>query len=281
MKPQQPTLTVIVPACNEEAYIGPCLRSVLACDWSGPGAVEVIVAANGCTDRTAAEARALAPAFDARGWPLIVLELAEGNKVRALNAADDRACGAARLYLDADVTVAPAMLAQIAAVLDGGGPRYASGTLEMVAHGVVARAYARIWRRVPFMRDGVPGCGLFAVNAAGRARWGAFPDIISDDLFVRLHFAPAERHRVPAPFQWPLARGARRLFRVRRRQDAGVHQLAARYPDLMTNEDAPAFGLRDLARVGLRDPAGLIVYAGIAVAVRLFPAGTGGWARGR
>ena len=30
---------------------------------------------------------------------------------------------------------------------------------------------AAIWVRLPFMTDGVPGAGLFAVNASGRARW--------------------------------------------------------------------------------------------------------------
>ncbi len=53
------------------------------------------------------------------------------------------------------------------------------GQVAITAEGAVSRAYARLWARVPFMARGVPGCGLFALNAAGRARWGDWPAIIS------------------------------------------------------------------------------------------------------
>jgi cellulose synthase/poly-beta-1,6-N-acetylglucosamine synthase-like glycosyltransferase len=48
-------LTVLVPAHNEEALIGRCIRSVLA---SASAGVEVLVVAHNCTDRTAQRARA-------------------------------------------------------------------------------------------------------------------------------------------------------------------------------------------------------------------------------
>src|SRR5690606_35650380 len=150
-------------------------------------------------------------------------ELAQGGKPGALNAGDAAARGPMRAYLDADVTVSPPLLAQIVAVLVQAGPAYASGRVNITTRqSRVSRAYARIWRQVPFMRQGVPGCGFFAVNAVGRARWTEFPAIISDDTFVRLQFAPTERHLVQAGYDWPIAEGFGALVRVRRRQDAGV-----------------------------------------------------------
>ena len=48
-------LTVLVPAHNEEALIGRCIRSVLASASSG---VDVLVVAHNCTDATAVRAEA-------------------------------------------------------------------------------------------------------------------------------------------------------------------------------------------------------------------------------
>jgi len=273
-------LSIIIPASNESALIGGCLAAVLASDPL-PCTCEVIVVANGCTDDTAQVARGLCDKATARGWDLRVIELAHGGKLAALNTGDAAARGRVRAYLDADVTVSPELLTQIMAVLDRDAPAYASGRVNITArHSWASRAYARVWRQVPFMRHGVPGCGLFAVNAAGRARWGAFPAIISDDTFVRLQFAPSERHLVQASYDWPIAEGFGALVRVRRRQDAGVAEVAAKYPAIIAHDATPPLGLFGLARLALRDPLGFVVYAGVALRVKMSPA-TADWSRSR
>jgi len=48
-------ISVVIPAYNEEQYLGACLQSLKAQDYSGP--FEIIVVDNGSTDRTAAVAR--------------------------------------------------------------------------------------------------------------------------------------------------------------------------------------------------------------------------------
>ena len=54
------TFSVIIPAHNEERYIGKCLRSVRnAAKHAAPDAVEMIVVANRCTDRTVPIAKKL------------------------------------------------------------------------------------------------------------------------------------------------------------------------------------------------------------------------------
>lgn len=261
-------LSIIIPASNEAALIGRCLEAVLAS--TGMDRAEIVVAANGCTDDTAARAQAFRARAEARGWALTVLDLARGGKIAALNAADAAATGDIRAYLDADVTVSPGLMAALVQALDRAEPAYAGGRVTVTGGpGWASRAYARFWATLPFMATGVPGCGLFAVNAAGRARWGAFPAIISDDTFVRLQFAPDERHLAPYPYDWPIAPTFARLVAVRRRQDTGVDEVHAFDPDLRPRDGTPRLGLHGLLRRALRDPAGFAVYAAVALTVRL------------
>jgi glycosyltransferase involved in cell wall biosynthesis len=276
---QTPALSVIVPASNEQGLIGPCLDALATSD--GPVRAEVIVVANGCHDGTVAEARSRAAAFAARGWSLRVLDLPEGGKPGALNAGEAEARGPVLAYLDADVTVSPPLMRQIAEALARSAPAYGSGTCRIApARSAVTRAYGRTYARVPFMTHSVPGCGLFAMNRAGRARWQDWPAIISDDTFARLQFSPPERIGVPAPYHWPLVEGFGALVRVRRRQDRGVAELRRLYPALEANDDKPRLSIGGKLRLALRDPIGFAVYVAVALAVRL-GAGNNEWVRGR
>lgn len=273
--------SLIIPASNEAALIGSCLDSVLASQLRAETALDCIVVANGCHDDTGDQARSKGHAFAQRGWQLQVIDRAEGGKPGALNAGDAVARAGLRIYLDADVTLDPALLQQLLTTLDQTKPHYASGAVNITAKGVISRAYARIWRQVPFMAEAVPGCGIFAVNAAGRARWDTFPEIISDDTYVRLHFTPAERLGVEAGYDWPIAEGLRALIRVRRRQDAGVDEVARLYPDLTGNDDHRPFPSAAKLRMALRDPFGFAVYSLVALASRLTRHRATGWGRSR
>lgn len=278
-------VSVLIPAHDEAAWIGPCLSALLAGGPPPAGrAAEVIVIANGCTDATAAAARGHAGRAAAAGWHLRVIELGEGGKLGALNAGDAAAApGGIRIYLDADVTVGAGLIGQLVQALATDAPRHAGGRPRIApARSALTRAYARFWSRLPFVRDGVAGFGVFAMNAAGRARWGNWPDIISDDTFARLHFAPAERTAVAAEYSWPMVEGFRNLVRVRRRQNAGVAEIARRYPGLLANDDPKRRSPLALAAMSLRDPVGFCAYAAVALAVKtpLFR-DRSRWARGR
>ena len=268
-------LSVIIPAHNEASLISGCLTAMLAS--VGADHVQIIVAANGCTDLTATLARGFAAKVTGRGWTLCVLDLPTGGKPGALNAADAAAIYPGRAYLDADVTISPDLLAQTMAALAQPGPVYASGQVRITGQGRIARAYAAIWSRVPFMTQGVPGCGFFAVNGPGRGRWGVFPPIISDDTFVRLQFTPLERVLVNATYDWPIAEGFANLVKVRRRQDAGVAEIARLFPNLPANDGTPTARKLPLA---LNNPLGFAVYSAVAIAVRLSPSSPD-WSRGR
>lgn len=275
-------ISLIIPANNEESMIGRCLGAVLASDPPGEP-VEVIIAANACTDRTVQVALSWRDGVEAKGWALTVLDLAEGGKMNALNRADDVAQGDKRVYLDADVVVDAGLLAQLSEVLDTDDPRYASGDVRIAPpRTFVSRAYRVIYQKVPFFTQDVPGCGVFAVNAAGRKRWGDFPDIISDDTFVRLSFTPSERVKTQAGYDWPIVEGWSNLVRVRRRQNIGVEEVARLYPDLQRNDTKPRLSVFEKLALMIRHPIGFAVYSGVALAVKFTQSKAGGeWSRGR
>jgi glycosyltransferase involved in cell wall biosynthesis len=82
---------VVVPARDEEARIAACLRALRDQRGVEPGAYEVIVVLDGCTDGTAAIVRELADGTPAP--PLHVVELLEGEGVgRARRLGMDVAC---------------------------------------------------------------------------------------------------------------------------------------------------------------------------------------------
>lgn len=274
-------LSILIPAHNEADYIGPCLGALAASQATG-AQTEVIVIANGCTDDTARVAERFSEKYAALGWGFRVLDLPQGGKMGALNAGDAAAQFPARAYLDADVVVTPSLMAEIADVLDHEGARYASGTPQVApAKSFVTQQYARFWQTLPFLKEGVPGFGIFAVNAAGRARWDAFPGIISDDTFVRLSFAPNERVKVAARYSWPMIEGFTRLVKVRRRQDEGVREVAEKFPQLIENDDPPSQQTPPVWQRFLRDPIGFGIYGAVALATRLPSRSAGTWARGR
>lgn len=275
-------LSVLIPANNEETQITDCLRAVYKSEGlENCEQPEIIVMANGCTDRTAAIASGLTDEANSHGWHLHVLDIAKGGKLNALNLGDAAAQFGSRIYLDADVIVSSNLIAEIGATLNQLEPTYASGTLVISECDTwISRAYRRIYLQVPFITQGVPGCGLFAVNATGRKRWDNFPDIISDDTFVRLQFTSNERTAVTASYTWPIVEGFANLVKVRRRQDKGVAEIAQKYPEILQNDDKPPFGRGRALKMALCDPIGFAVYVGVSLATRL-SRNSNDWSRGR
>lgn len=274
--PSSYALSVIIPAHNEEDYISDCLDA-LARQQGLTSPAEILLMANACTDATIACALPYKRRFAAMGCKLRILRVKDAGKMHALNCADKAASGAVLIYLDADVICGPNMLAQLQAALTSARPHYASGKLQVApARSWASRAYGRIWVQLPFMKSPAVGAGLFAVNRAGRARWGTFPGIISDDTFVRLQFTPAERIEVPEIYLWPLVEGFANLVTVRRRQDAGVREVAHNYPEIMDRETKEKPNWKTLF---LRHPISFLLYAAVKVAARLRR--NTGWTRGR
>ena len=75
--------------------------------------------------------------------------------------------------------------------------------------------------------------------------------------------------------------GARALIRVRRRQDAGMRELAETFPELLANEGKAALRPADHLRLFVSAPVSYLVYTGVILAVRLGGLGGRSWDRGR
>ncbi|MBW2441698.1 MAG: glycosyltransferase [Deltaproteobacteria bacterium] len=103
--------SVLIPAHNEEAYIGPCLQSIEDAAEKITADVEIIVALNRCSDRTAAIA--------ADHQAVSVIENSK-NLARIRNAAARAATGEIIVTIDADSRMSRNMLVEIAANLAAG-----------------------------------------------------------------------------------------------------------------------------------------------------------------
>jgi glycosyltransferase involved in cell wall biosynthesis len=205
--------SIVIAAHNEENVIARSLDALLAQQSADP--IEIIVSANGCTDRTADIARRPG---------VVVVDRPEPGKAAALNAGDRAATGFPRIYLDADIVVPPGGLAAVVA-------RFAESPhalalvprrrLDTVGRTWPVRAYFSIQEGLPVFASGLFGRGMIALTAEGRARFDTFPDLIADDLFLDAQFSNAEKVElsgievvVAAPFTTRDL--VRRLVRVRR-----------------------------------------------------------------
>ncbi|WP_415855302.1 glycosyltransferase, partial [Sinomonas sp. G460-2] len=251
------------PAHNEEGVIARTLEGLWPAIESGR--VEVIVACNACTDRTA---------HIASRYPGVrVLDLSEPGKAGALNAADAVASRWPRVYLDADIEVPPEALAGILAELGrgeylAGRPdfRYdTSGCDPLVA------AYYRARVRIPSNRAALWGAGCYAMTEEGHRLLGSFPEGAADDFYVDAAFDPG--HKVllggPAVVVRPPRTSASLV--------ATLHRIY-RAPASSGGAAAPMRTLRGLA-ASVRGPFSALdaaVYASFALAGRRQPGGAKG-----
>jgi glycosyltransferase involved in cell wall biosynthesis len=206
-------VSVIIAAHNEESVIGRCLDALR--DQRTTAELQVIVSANGCSDRTAEVAAA---------HGATVVDSAEPGKPGALNAAERIATSFPRVYLDADILVPPDAIDLIVGELGGSPSVHAvvpRRRIDTRGRPFPIRAYFAINERLPAFRDGLFGRGMITLSEAGRSRFGEFPPIIADDLFVDSLFSTEEKAEaksvevvVQAPYRTQdlLAR----LVRVRR-----------------------------------------------------------------
>lgn len=234
---QRRTVAVIIPARNEEAVIARCLESVIRqrCDVS----LRIIVVVNGTTDGTAAIVRTLVGCAEARGHTLVLLERACPSKPAAMNAGDQFATGLPRAYVDADVVLSTTAISSVMGAFDR-DRRILLASPPLVVErsdSSLSRAYAGVWSSLPYVKGQVMGVGFYAVAARGRSRWREFPELLSDDKFVRLHFAPSEQCVTDsAHISLTMPSKAWDLVRVRSRWLRGNRQLRREHPQLAARD---------------------------------------------
>ncbi|MGA8787919.1 MAG: WecB/TagA/CpsF family glycosyltransferase [Paenarthrobacter sp.] len=214
-----PSGAVIIPAHNEASVIARTLQSLEGV--IAGGAVEVIVACNGCTDGT----ESVASGFQG----VRVLQVAAASKAAALNAADQVAERWPRLYLDADIEVSTEAVHAVLASLGEGQLLAARPAFRYDTEGAsfLVRSYYRARARIPSNAQGLWGAGAYALGRAGHDRLGGFPVLTGDDYYVDRLFSGVEKAvlpTVPVVVRTPRTRSAlmavlRRTYRGNAEQD--------------------------------------------------------------
>jgi hypothetical protein len=262
----------VIPAHNESAVISRCLHTLF--EGIDAADLEVVVVCNGCHDDTAVVARA-------SGHPVRVLELAVASKPAALRAGDRHLHTFPRLYLDADVLLPGPAARNVLKHLEkpdsvAARPPFRYETTHSSA---IVRRYYRARSRVPAVLGSIWGAGVYGLSESGRARFGDYPDLVADDLFVDQCFAPDEIDIVgDEPVVVMAPANYRDLLRVMRRAYRGAAEthVAAKgsMPEAAGARPTTLATLRDVVRL-CRSASGFIdavTYAFIAISARAYVA---------
>ena len=254
--------SLVVPAHNEESVLSRTLQPLAG--LVATGEVQLVVAANGCTDNTADRAA------DVPGT--VVLELTEPSKAQALNAGDRAADRWPRLYLDADIEITPKAVVDVISVLASGTVLAARPPFLYDTTGASwsVRAYYRARNRLAETQTHLWGAGVYGLSKKGRQRFANFPGVTADDLFVDSLFEPHEKTVVETdPVIVHTPTDARSLLAVLRRTYAGNRELGST-PGVGRPESTTERTVHDLIRSG-RSPARVVdalVYASFVLAAR-------------
>jgi cellulose synthase/poly-beta-1,6-N-acetylglucosamine synthase-like glycosyltransferase len=132
-----PSVSVIVAAYAEQDVIGERVANIRALDYP-PQLVELIVACDGSPDETASRAR--------QAGADVVLELPRGGKIRAQDAAVERAGGDIVAFSDANVTWRPDALRRLVAPFADGRVGYVCGEVQLVDAATGSNQEGLYWR---------------------------------------------------------------------------------------------------------------------------------------
>ena len=100
------------------------------------------------------------------------------------------------------------------------------------------RAFYEIRCRLPSFNEGIGGSGVYALSESGRRRFGQFPRLVADDMYVRLQFKPEERSTLADVSSTVYApRTITSLMAIEARADFGTRELELLHPDLWQNKD--------------------------------------------
>jgi cellulose synthase/poly-beta-1,6-N-acetylglucosamine synthase-like glycosyltransferase len=120
---EPPTVTLIVAAYDEQDVIAAKVANARALDYPADR-VEVVVAADGCTDATVPEAQ--------RAGADVVLDLPRGGKIRAQDSAVAHAKGEIVAFSDANAAWEPDALGRLVAAFADPDVGYACGQVRFV-----------------------------------------------------------------------------------------------------------------------------------------------------
>ena len=257
--------SILIPAHNEAAVIIRCLDALFA--GVEPTELEVAVVCNGCSDNTAHLART-------SKHEVMVLELDVPSKPRALRMGEEALTIFPRLYLDADVVLPGQSALKLLDQLREGPALAARPPIFYEADGATrpVRRYYKARERLPAVMNSLWGAGVYGLSEEGRSRFGDYPDIVADDLYVDQHFAEHEIEIVsctPAVVKAP--RRTADLVRIMRRSYRGNAELSVGSygSSHKTTTRAAAREIFDLALQGPSQATDAFIYSAVAVTGRV------------
>lgn len=136
--PDRARVSVVVPALNEERYIGACLESLGAQTYPAD-LIEVLVADGGSDDATRA---IVAAEGEGAPFPVRIIDNPGRTTPAGLNAGVRAAVGDVIIILGAHATAEPRFVEAAVAALRASGASAAGGPIETVGEGPVAEAIA-------------------------------------------------------------------------------------------------------------------------------------------
>jgi glycosyltransferase involved in cell wall biosynthesis len=122
-----PTVSIVVPCRNEEAYIAGCLDSILASDYP-EDRLDILIAEGRSSDRT----REILAAYAAAHPRIVLLDNLTGSTPAGLNLAIRRASGDVIVRMDAHVQYPPDYVRRLVEGLEESGADNVGGVLETV-----------------------------------------------------------------------------------------------------------------------------------------------------
>ena len=188
----EPSVSLVVAAHREAAIIDAKVANARALDWPAER-LEVIVACDGSPDDTPARARAAGAD--------IVLELPWGGKVRAQDAAVERAGGELLAFSDANALWEPGALRALAAAFEDPDVGYACGQVRFV-NDAGTNQEGLYWRYEMAIR--ARESQLQSVTAGNGAIYAVRPE-------AYLHVDPIMGHDLSLPFNL-VKRGWRAVY---------------------------------------------------------------------
>lgn len=239
-------LAVIIPVWNGRSSIKRSLTSLLeqtvSEDVSLRGTLIIVASNDGCD-----EAVKIAEAFNTRlikkGYQFQIIKTPAGRKA-AFEGAELYLNGQAILYLDQDAALSACALSEIITltnVITEGifftlTPKFSRSSSFLV------RSFLRGWQAAPYVRNSPATAGAYGVNGLGRNRWGAFPNLHSDDKLVRMQFALSERYLISSQSYETLAPDTvSELIQKRMRYRAGNAELTKYLADANSHPDVARF----------------------------------------
>jgi len=176
------TATIIIPAHNEETNIKCTLETLQPKKFIND--FSIIVVCNGCNDKTAEIVETHFP-------DVHCIEIKEASKSLAIRNAETLNENFPRIYLDADIKLTGQEAISIISSAKNHPDKISmpASKMNFTNVNVFVKLYYKHWYQTCYVKELGYGCGVYALSEEGRHKFGIWPNLISDDGFVREFFS--------------------------------------------------------------------------------------------